>query len=67
MKCLAVKKTLKTGENGVKEVLMVSLDVDKLSPKICQMQPITPTVLTNQKPFETDIQCVSGGPKNIPT
>ncbi len=58
---------MKIGKNGVKEDLMVSLDVDKLSPKICQMQPITPTILTDQKPLGTNIQCVSKGPENIPT
>jgi hypothetical protein len=67
LKCLAIRKTLKIGKNGVKEDLMVSLDVDKLSLKICQMQPITPSVLTNQKPLGTDIQCVFGGLENTPT
>jgi hypothetical protein len=34
LKCLTIKKTLKIGKNGVKEDLMVSLDVDKLSQKM---------------------------------
>jgi len=46
---------------------MVSLDVDKLSQKICQMQPINLIVLIDKKPLGTYIQCVSEGPENIPT
>jgi hypothetical protein len=67
LKCLTIKKTLKIGKNGVKEDLMVSLDVDKLSQKICQMQPINLIVLIDKKPLGTYIQCVSEGPENIPT
>jgi hypothetical protein len=58
---------LKIGKNGVKEDPMVSLDVDKLSQKICQMQPINLIVLIDKKPLGTYIQCVFGGLKNIPT
>jgi hypothetical protein len=58
---VAAKKTLKTGENGVRKHLMVFLDVDKLFSNI--FQPITPNVLTNEKPPGTNTQCVFGGLK----
>jgi hypothetical protein len=32
--------------------MMVSPNVNKLSLDICQMQPITPIVLIDEKPFE---------------
>jgi hypothetical protein len=54
---------LRIGENGVREDLMVSPDVDKLFPKIGQMQPITPIVLIDEKPPKTNTQCVFGGPE----
>jgi hypothetical protein len=59
---LGSQKTLRIGKNGVREDLMVSLDVNKLFPKICQMQPTTPIVLTYEKPpLGTNTQCVSKG------
>jgi hypothetical protein len=62
---MVAKKTLRIGENGVREDLIVSLDVDKFFPKIYQMQPITPIVLIDEKPFRTDTQCVSERPRKL--
>jgi hypothetical protein len=44
LKCIAIRETLKIGKNGVKEDLMVPLDVNKLFLDICQIQPITLTI-----------------------
>jgi hypothetical protein len=52
---------LRIGENGVKEDLMVSFDVNKLFLEICQIQHITPTIFINEKPPKIDTQCVSEG------
>ncbi len=61
------QKDFEIGENGVREDLMVSPDVDNLFPKIWQMQSITPIVFTNEKPLGICTQCVSGGPKKSDT
>jgi hypothetical protein len=58
---------LKIGKNGVREDLMVPLDVNKLFSKVCQMQPITLTIFTNEKPLETNTQCVSKGSTKLGT
>jgi hypothetical protein len=63
LKCPTTKKTLKIGKNGGKEDQIVSHVVDELSPNICQMQPITPTLFIDETIPRIDTQCAFEDPK----
>jgi len=54
---------LKIGKNGGREYQIVYHAINELSPKICQMQPITPTIFIDEAIPRTNTQCAFRDPE----